>query len=133
MQISRFFSRSPKRGPYQQPPRVAHQGPRQNNWSRKRSGKSNSPYLKITHRGGPMKTIDLLFEESGYSVEEIAAQAGLGVDRIAAIAVGRWTPSSTERQKVAAAFGVPVDQISWGHTMDPRNIRYQQYGLKENF
>lgn len=80
-----------------------------------------------------MKTIDLLFDESGYSIEDIAARSGLKVERIVAIAVGRWTPNPRERQQVAAAFGVPVDQISWGHTMDPRNIRYQQYGLKENF
>ena len=50
-----------------------------------------------------------------------------------AIAVGRWTPSPQERQRIAAAFGVSIDEISWGHNMDPRNIRYHRFGLKENF
>jgi hypothetical protein len=28
---------------------------------------------------------------------------------------------------------VGVDQISWGHTMNPRNVRYHRFGLKEDF
>lgn len=80
-----------------------------------------------------MKTIDLLFECSGDTIEDVAERSGLPAERIEAIAVGRWTPSPAEREKVAAAFGVAVDQISWGHTMDPRNIRYRQYGFKEDF
>lgn len=78
-----------------------------------------------------MKTIDLLFEELNVSVEEIAERSNLAFERIEAIALGRWTPSPTERQRVAAAFGVSVDSISWGHTMDPRNIRYRRYGFKD--
>ena len=80
-----------------------------------------------------MKSIDLLFEQTGYSLEDVAHRAGLAVDRIEAIAVGRWTPSPEERKKVAAAFNVAVEEISWGHTMDPRNVRYRQYGLREDF
>ena len=80
-----------------------------------------------------MKTVDQLFEESGHTVEDVAQITGLAPDRIEAIAVGRWTPSPAERRMVAKAFGVPVDQISWGHTLDPRNIRYRQFGLKERF
>jgi transcriptional regulator with XRE-family HTH domain len=80
-----------------------------------------------------MKSIDLLIEETGYTLEDIADRSGLSIDRIQAIAVGRWTPSPEERKKMAAAFKVPIEQISWGHTMDPRNIRYHQYGLKEDF
>ncbi len=80
-----------------------------------------------------MKSIDMLIEQTGYTLEEIADRSGLTVDRIEAIAVGRWTPSPEERTKVATAFNVAVDQISWGHTMDPRNVRYRQYGLKEDF
>ncbi|MEK6249351.1 MAG: helix-turn-helix transcriptional regulator [Planctomycetales bacterium] len=80
-----------------------------------------------------MKTIDLLFEESGATIDDIADRTGLAVERIEAIAVGRWTPNPKERENVAAAFGTSIDQISWGHTMDPRNIRYRQFGLKGNF
>lgn len=80
-----------------------------------------------------MKTIDLLFEESQFTVEDVAERARLTCDRVEAIAVGRWTPSPEERRRIAEAFGIAVDEVSWGHTMDPRNIRYHRFGLKENF
>lgn len=80
-----------------------------------------------------MKTIDLLFEESTLTIEDVAERAQLTVRRVEAIALGRWTPSPTERLRIARAFGVHVDEVSWGHSMDPRNIRYRQFGLKENF
>jgi transcriptional regulator with XRE-family HTH domain len=80
-----------------------------------------------------MKTIDLLFEESRLTVEDVAERARLTCDRVEAIAVGRWTPSPEERRRIAEAFGIAVDEVSWGHTMDPRNIRYHRFGLKENF
>jgi hypothetical protein len=80
-----------------------------------------------------MKTIDLLFEETQFTVEDVAEKSRLTCERVEAIAVGRWTPSPEERRRIAAAFGVPVEEVSWGHTMDPRNIRYHRFGLKENF
>lgn len=80
-----------------------------------------------------MKTIDLLFEGSSLTIDDIAGRAGLTLARVEAIACGRWTPSPGERQRIAAAFGVAVEEVAWGHTMDPRNIRYRRFGLKENF
>lgn len=80
-----------------------------------------------------MKTIDLLFEETQFAVEDVAERARLSPERVEAIAVGRWTPNPDERRRIAAAFGVTVEEISWGHSMDPRNIRYHRFGLKENF
>ncbi len=78
-----------------------------------------------------MRTVDLLFEELDVSVEEIAERSNMPFERIEAIALGRWTPSPAERQRVAEAFGVAVGEISWGHTMDPRNIRYRRYGFDD--
>ena len=80
-----------------------------------------------------MKTIDLLFEETQLSIEEIAERSRLAPERVEAIAVGRWTPSPEERRRIAAAFGVTIDDVAWGHNMDPRNIRYHRFGLKEDF
>ena len=80
-----------------------------------------------------VKTIDLLFEETGLSIEEIAERSQLEPERIEAIAVGRWTPSPFERERLASAFGVTIDDISWGHTMAPRVIRYHRFGLREGF
>ena len=78
-----------------------------------------------------MRTVDLLFEELDVSVEEIAERSNMPFERIEAIALGRWTPSAIERKRVAEAFGVTVAEISWGHTMDPRNIRYRRYGFDD--
>jgi hypothetical protein len=80
-----------------------------------------------------MKTVEHLFEETGRTVEDVAAAAAMLPERVAAIADGRWTPSPEERRRIAAAFGLAVEQISWGHTMNPRNVRYHRFGLKEDF
>lgn len=76
-----------------------------------------------------MRTVDQLFEQANLTVEDVAEQTKLTSERVEAIAMGRWTPSPKERQRIAAVFDVPVDEISWGHTMDPRNIRYRRFGL----
>ena len=81
----------------------------------------------------PIKTVDVLFDDHDLSVEDVAERSGLNCERVEAIALGRWTPSPIERAKMAAALGVEIDKISWGHTMDPRNVRYRRFGLKEDF
>jgi len=80
-----------------------------------------------------MKTVEHLFELTGMAIEDVAEKAALPVERVAAIAEGRWTPSPDDRTRIAAAFGVSVEEVSWGHSMNPRNIRYRRHGLKENF
>ena len=80
-----------------------------------------------------MRTVEHLIEQTGLTYHEIAERGKLDVERVAAIAEGRWTPSPDERQCIASAFGVPVAEISWGHTMSPRVIRYGRFGLKEDF
>jgi ribosome-binding protein aMBF1 (putative translation factor) len=80
-----------------------------------------------------MRTVEHLLEQQGLAIEVLADRAGMDVERALAIADGRWTPSPEERRRIAAAFGLEVDQISWGHTMNPRNVRYRRHGLKENF
>lgn len=80
-----------------------------------------------------MKTIDLLLEECGLTIETMSARTGLDPNRILAIADGRWLPSPRERALLAELVGRHVDEIAWGHSMAPRNIRYQRFGLKENF
>ena len=80
-----------------------------------------------------MKTVEHLFELTGLAIEDIAERAELPVERVAAIAEGRWTPSPDDRARLAAAFGVEVADVSWGHSMNPRNIRYRRHGLRENF
>ena len=80
-----------------------------------------------------MTTIEQLFEQTKRTVEDIAEQSGLALERVEAIATGRWLPSPHERAQIAQAFNVDVQVVDWGHTMSPRVIRYFRYGLKENF
>ena len=80
-----------------------------------------------------MRTIDVLFEETGLAIDEVAQRAKLSPERVEAIAVGRWTPSPDERRRIAEVFGTTANEIAWGHTMDPRNVRYRRYGIKEEF
>jgi transcriptional regulator with XRE-family HTH domain len=78
-------------------------------------------------------TIDVLMDEQDLTIDDLAERSGLELERMASIALGRWTPSPNDRERIAKAMGISVDEISWGHTMDPRNVRYRQFGLKENF
>jgi len=56
-----------------------------------------------------------LCREQAIDVANLASRSGLDEARVTAIALGRWTPSPAERQRIAAAFGVAVDEIAWGH------------------
>ncbi len=77
-----------------------------------------------------MSNIDDLFDELGLTIEDLADRSGLAAERIEAIVTGRWTPSPEDRVRLAAAFGREVGDIAWGHTMDPRNIRYHRFGMR---
>ena len=80
-----------------------------------------------------MRTVDALMDDFQFTVEDLAERSLLATDRVAAIAMGRWTPSPVEREKIAESFELDIADISWGHTLDPRNIRYRRFGLKEDF
>ena len=80
----------------------------------------------------PLRTVEHLLEERQLTLAELAASAKLEFERVAAIAEGRWLPSPFERERIAEAFNVAVAEVSWGHTMNPRNIRYHRFGLKED-
>jgi len=60
-------------------------------------------------------SVEEICRQQGITIRQLAQRSGLAEDRTAAIVLGRWTPSPSERSKVAEVFGVPVDEISWGH------------------
>jgi transcriptional regulator with XRE-family HTH domain len=66
--------------------------------------------------------IDELCRRQNLTVATRAERSGLDEQRVLAIYLGRWTPSPTERQKVAAALGVEIDQIAWGHKTPIQHI-----------
>lgn len=56
-----------------------------------------------------------LCEQQNVTIPQLVERTGLEETRVAAICLGRWTPSPQERQKIAAVFNVSPDQIAWGH------------------
>jgi hypothetical protein len=61
------------------------------------------------------KTVEQLCAENGIDAGQLAQRSELDEQRVAAIVLGRWTPSPRERDLIAAVFGLTRDQIAWGH------------------
>jgi hypothetical protein len=70
----------------------------------------------------PSRSVNDLCQEHGIDYRELAKRAGLEEQRVLAIVLGRWTPSPAERDKVAAVFALPREQITWGHTTPIQHI-----------
>ena len=68
------------------------------------------------------KTVDDLCREHNLDHKRLAEKAGLDEQRVLAIVLGRWTPSPSERDKVAGVFGLTRDQIVWGHKTPIQHI-----------
>lgn len=64
-----------------------------------------------------MKPLARLMEETGTSLEQLVEASGLEAKLVKAIATGNYTPSPTERQRLAAALNVSIDDIAWGHAV----------------
>ena len=62
-----------------------------------------------------LKTVEQLCVESGIDARLLAERSNVDEQRVAAIVLGRWTPSPQERDRIAAVFGLARDQIAWGH------------------
>jgi len=68
------------------------------------------------------RSVDELCAEHRLDYKELAAKAGLDEQRVLAIVLGRWTPSPTERDRIAGAFGRTREQITWGHKTPIQHI-----------
>jgi ribosome-binding protein aMBF1 (putative translation factor) len=51
----------------------------------------------------------------GLSVAEMVASSKLPAQVVEAILQGRYTPSPEQRESIAKALGVSIEQIAWGH------------------
>ena len=56
------------------------------------------------------------------SLADLVAKSGLDDNRVQAIIMGRWTPSPSERQRIATALETAIDEISWGHVTPIQHI-----------
>jgi transcriptional regulator with XRE-family HTH domain len=61
------------------------------------------------------KGVEQLCVERGIDSRQLASLSGVDEHRIAAILLGRWTPSPEDRDAIAAVFGLSRDEIVWGH------------------
>ncbi len=69
-----------------------------------------------------VRSVDELCVEHKIDYRALAERAGLDEQRVLAIVLGRWTPSPTERDRVAAVFGLTREQIAWGHKTPIQHI-----------
>jgi transcriptional regulator with XRE-family HTH domain len=63
-----------------------------------------------------------LCKQHEITIDQLIEQTGLSADRVMAIAIGRWTPSSHDRKKIADVFGLAPGDIAWGHTTPIQHI-----------
>jgi ribosome-binding protein aMBF1 (putative translation factor) len=70
-----------------------------------------------------MKPIARHIQETGISVDQLAAASGLDPKLVKAIVSGNFTPSPSHRQRLSAALGVSTGDISWGHSVPVQHLR----------
>ena len=70
-----------------------------------------------------MKAIASYMEEAGIGVGELVTASGLDAKLVKAVLSGNYTPSPSQRQRLAAALGVSTDDISWGHAVPVQHMR----------
>ena len=64
-----------------------------------------------------MKPIARHLEESGTTLEQLVEASGLEPKLVQAIVAGNYTPSPSERQRLASALNVSIEDIAWGHAV----------------
>jgi hypothetical protein len=62
-------------------------------------------------------------EVSGIGEGELIAASGLDRKLVRAIVTGNFTASPFHRQRLAAALGVTVEDISWEHSVSVQHLR----------
>jgi ribosome-binding protein aMBF1 (putative translation factor) len=70
-----------------------------------------------------MKPLARYIEEAGISMAKLVTATGLDPKLVKAIVDGNYTPSPSQRQSLAAALAVSVDEISWEHAVPVQYLR----------
>jgi transcriptional regulator with XRE-family HTH domain len=70
-----------------------------------------------------MKPIARYMEAKGITVDQLVAAAGIDAKMVKAIVSGNFTPSPSQRERLAAALGVSPDEISWDHAVPVEHLR----------
>jgi hypothetical protein len=64
------------------------------------------------------QSITKWLDERGLDVARLVALSGLDERVVASIVAGRYTTSPQQRQQIATALNVSVDQIQWGRAVE---------------
>ena len=70
-----------------------------------------------------MKPIARYMEEAGIDVGQLVKASRLDAAVVKAIVSGNYTPSPVQRERLATALGVSIDDISWGHAVQVEHLR----------
>jgi len=70
-----------------------------------------------------MKPLASHMEEKGTSLAQLVEATGLDAKLVQAIVTGNYTASPSQRQRLAAALDLSVEDISWGHTVPVQHLR----------
>jgi hypothetical protein len=62
-----------------------------------------------------VKSVAEWMAERGLDLAKLIEASALDDRVVQAIVEGRYTPSPEQRRRLAAALGVDVDQVAWGH------------------
>jgi len=63
-----------------------------------------------------MKPVATWIAEKGVTADALEAATGLDRSTLVAICEGRYLASPQQRQRIAAALGLRVEDVSWGHS-----------------
>jgi transcriptional regulator with XRE-family HTH domain len=61
-------------------------------------------------------SVQKLCKQKGVSLPSLSERSGLDLKRVQTIYRGQWTPSPSEREKIAQALSTSSDDIAWEHT-----------------
>jgi transcriptional regulator with XRE-family HTH domain len=70
-----------------------------------------------------MKVLSDYMAAAGISLEQLVAATGIEKKIVKAIVSGNYTPSPSQRQRLAEALGVSKDEIAWGHSVPVQHMR----------
>lgn len=60
--------------------------------------------------------------EKGLTLAQLIDASGLDNRVVKAVVAARYTPSPDQRQRLAAALGIGVDEIVWGHATEVSHV-----------
>jgi len=70
-----------------------------------------------------MKPIARFLEDSGMTADELAVSSDMEKKLVRSIVAGNYTAGPADRRRLAAALGVSVEDIAWGHSVPVEHLR----------